>query len=81
MTPEIRHLFTTLDAWYSELDFLLRCDHPPPNVSELIAQKRRDIEEIEFLICDLKAEYAAASLEEQRHSETETIHVCKKIKI
>lgn len=59
---ELRSLIEILDVCYTDLHCLLMTDHPPPDHLERIAKERQTIEEIEYLIADVKAEIACKEL-------------------
>jgi hypothetical protein len=59
---ELRALIDILDVCYTALHDLLMTDHPPPDHLEKIAKERQTIEDIEYLIADVKAEIARKKL-------------------
>ena len=59
---ELRALLEILDICYKDLNGLLMCDHPPPNAMELISKERQTIDDIEYLIADVKAEIACKEI-------------------
>ena len=59
---ELRALVEILDVCYTDLHDLLMTDHPPSDHLEKIAKERQTIEDIEYLIADVKAEIACKEL-------------------
>ena len=59
---ELRALLEILDICYKDLNGLLMCDHPPPDAMELISKERQTINDIEYLIADVKAEIACKEI-------------------
>jgi hypothetical protein len=59
---ELCALLEILDTCYADLNELLMCDHPPPDMTELIAKERQTIHDVEYLIADVKAEIACKEL-------------------
>jgi len=59
---ELRALLEILDICYKDLHGLLMSDHPPPNAMELISKERQTIDDIEYLIADVKAEIACKEI-------------------
>jgi hypothetical protein len=59
---ELRALLEILDVCYTELNELLMTDHPLADHLEKIAKERQTIEDIEYLIADVKAEIACKEL-------------------
>ena len=71
---ELRSLLEILDVSYTDLNNLLICDHPPQNVSELIAKEKQTIEDIEYLIADVKAEIACKELRKYMMNDYSIVH-------
>lgn len=78
---ELRSLLEILDVSYADLNHLLICDHPPPNVSELIAKEKQTIEDIEYLIADVKAEIACKELRKYMINEYSIVHQMNIVRI
>jgi|TARA_Y100000389_G_scaffold197796_1_gene233090 hypothetical protein len=78
---ELQCLNEILDVSYGDLRELLTCDHPPYNVSGLIIKEQKTIEDIEYLIADLKAEIASKELHRYLMNEYKITQQMKKITI
>lgn len=78
---ELRSLLEILDVCYADLDHLLLCDHPPENVSELIAKEKKTIEDIEYLIADVKAEIACKELHKYMMKEYSMVHQMNRLRV
>ena len=59
---ELGALFEILDVCKHDLVKLLRCDHPPSDLLARIDKERGTIQDIEYLIVDLRAQIAAKEL-------------------
>lgn len=78
---ELRSLIEILDVCYTDLHCLLMTDHPPPDHLERIAKERQTIEEIEYLIADVKAEIACKELHKYMINEYTMTHQMKRMHI
>ena len=56
-------------------------DHPPDNVSELIAKEKKTIEDIEYLIADVKAEIACKELRKYLMNEYSMVHQMNRLHV
>ena len=78
---ELRSLLEILDVCYADLNHLLICDHPPENVSELVAAERKTIADIEYLIADVKAEIACKELRKYMMNEYTMVHQMNRLSV
>ena len=62
LIEELGALFEILEVCKADLESLLRCDHPPADLLERIDRERGTMEDIKYLIADLKAQIACKEL-------------------
>lgn len=78
---ELRALLEILDVCYTELNELLMTYHPPADHLEKIDKERQTIEDIEYLIADVKAEIACKELHKYLMNEYSMVHQMNRIRI
>ncbi len=78
---ELRALIEILDVCYTELHELLMTDHPPADHLEKIAKERKTIEDIEYLIADVKAEIACKELHKYMMNEYTMTHQMNRLSV
>lgn len=78
---ELRALLEILDVCYTDLNELLMTDHPLVDHLEKIDKERQTIEDIEYLIADVKAEIACKELHEYMMKEYSMVHQMNRIRI
>ena len=78
---ELRALIEILDVCYTELHELLMCDHPPADHIEKITKERQTIEDIEYLIADVKAEIACKELHKYMMKEYAMVHSMNRLSV
>lgn len=62
LIEELGALFEILETCKEDLKKLLMCDHPPADLLERIDRERGTMEDIKYLIADLKAQIACKEL-------------------
>ena len=78
---ELRALIEILDVCYTALHDLLMTDHPPPDHLEKIAKERQTIEDVEYLIADVKAEIACKELHKYLMNEYTMVHQMNRLRV
>lgn len=78
---ELRALIEILDVCYTELHELLMTDHPPADHLEKISKDRQIIEDIEYLIADVKAEIACKEIHKYMMNEYTMTHQMNRLSV
>jgi hypothetical protein len=78
---ELRALNEMLDVCYADLNKLLKNDHPPSNHLQMITKERQTIDDIEYLIADVKAEIAGKELRKYMMNEFKITYGMKQVHI
>ena len=78
---ELGALFEILDVCKHDLEKLLRCDHPPSDLLARIDKERATIQDIEYLIVDLRAQVAAQELHKHLMREYARVHTMNRMSI
>ena len=78
---ELRALIEILDVCYIDLNELLMTDHPPADHLEKIAKERQTIEDIEYLIAEVKAEIACKELHKYLMNEYTMTHQMNRLSV
>ena len=79
LIQELNALFEILDVCKEDLDKLLRCDHPPSDLLARIDRERSTMEDIKYLIADLKAQIACKELRKYMMNEYAMVHRMKRM--
>ena len=81
LIQELNALFEILDVCKEDLKTLLELDHPPSDLLERIDKERKTMEDIEYLIADLKAQIACKELHKYLMSEYTMTHQMKRMRV
>ena len=78
---ELRALFEILEVCEKDLKELLMRDHSPADLLERIDKDRQTIDDINYLIADLKAQIAARQLHKAAMREYSMIHSMNRLSV
>tara|TARA_B100000768_G_C11271449_1_gene373660 strand:- start:37 stop:291 length:255 start_codon:yes stop_codon:yes gene_type:complete len=78
---ELNALFEILDVCKNDLHVLLTQDHPPADLLKRIEQERSTMDDIEYLITDLKAQMACKEIHRYMMDEYSMMHQMKRMRV
>tara|TARA_B110000971_G_scaffold203036_1_gene223254 strand:- start:14 stop:268 length:255 start_codon:yes stop_codon:yes gene_type:complete len=81
LIQELNALFEILEVCKNDLKALLMQDHPPEDLLERIDYENSTMEDIKYLIADLKAQIAAKELHVYMMSEYTMIRQMKRMTV
>lgn len=81
LIQELDALFELLEVCKHDLKTLLELDHPPSDLLERIDKERKTMEDIEYLIADVKAQIACEKLHKYLMSEYTMTHQMKRMRV
>jgi hypothetical protein len=81
LIKELNALFEILDVCKEDLKTLLALDHPPADLLERIDRERSTMQDIKYLIADLKAQIAAKELHKYMMNEYTMIHQMNRLRV
>lgn len=81
LIQELNALFEILDVCREDLKTLLTLDHPPADLLERIDRERSTMEDIKYLIADLKAQIACKELHKYMMNEYTMVNQMKRMRV
>jgi hypothetical protein len=81
LIQELDALFEILDVCKEDLKTLLEIDHPPADLLERIDRERSTMEDIKYLIADLKAQIACKELHKYMMNEYTMTQQMKRMRV
>ena len=81
LIQELGALFEILEVCKHDLKTLLELDHPPSDLLERIDKERKTMEDIKYLIADLKAQIACKELHKYMMNEYAMVHQMKRLHV
>jgi hypothetical protein len=81
LIQELDALFEILEVCKHDLKTLLELDHPPTDLLERIDKERKTMEDIKYLIAEVKAEIACKELHKYMMDEYAMIHQMKRMRV
>jgi hypothetical protein len=81
LIQELNALFEILDVCKGDLKTLLTLDHPPMDLLDRIDQERSTMQDIEYLIADLKAQIACKELHKYMMNEYTMVHQMNRLHV